>query len=155
MNIGELKAGSKPKKKRVGRGPGSGLGKTSGRGHKGYGQRSGSTKRPWFEGGQMPLQRRIPKRGFHPLNRKVFQLVKISSLERYDAGSTVTPETMKESGLVKKADQPIKILGDGELTKQLTVQADKFTKSAKEKISHAGGDAQIRSQSATAITRDV
>jgi len=94
----------------------------------------------------MPLQRRIPKRGFHSLNRKEFQLVNVSSLERFDGGSTVTPEILKESGLVKKADQPIKILGNGELSKSITVQADKFSKSAVEKITNAGGQIQTRVQ---------
>jgi len=148
MNIGELKRGPKKVKKRVGRGPGSGNGKTSGRGHKGYHSRSGSKRRPWFEGGQMPLQRRLPKRGFTPYTRNLFQLVNISLLERFDDGATVTAKELKEAGLIRKISEPVKILGDGELTKKLTIKVDKFTKTAEEKITKAGGTATVAVYSA-------
>lgn len=144
MHIGELNAPPKKKKKRVGRGPGSGSGKTSGRGQKGYGSRSGNKKRPWFEGGQMPLQRRVPKRGFFSRNRTSYQLVKIAVLDTFEEGATVNPDTLKEKGLIKKTDSPVKILGDGTLSRKLTVYADAFSKSAQEKITGAGGQALTR-----------
>ena len=141
MQIGELNVPRKKRRKRVGRGPGSGHGKTAARGHKGQGQRSGFKKRPWFEGGQMPLQRRVPKRGFKSLNKKIYQLVNIVSLERFEDGQTVDVPVLKQCGLIKNDKDPVKILGDGELTKKLSVRADAFSKSAQEKIAKAGGDA--------------
>ncbi|MEA1881384.1 MAG: 50S ribosomal protein L15 [Candidatus Marinimicrobia bacterium] len=141
MKLGELRPseGATHSKKRVGRGRGSGLGKNAGRGEKGYHSRSGSKHRPWFEGGQMPLHRRLPKRGFSNfLFKKEFQLVNISDLEKLNVNK-VDANVLKESGLVKYALRPIKILGDGALTKKLTVSASAFSASAKEKIEKADG----------------
>ena len=141
MKLGELKPtdGATHSKKRVGRGHGSGLGRNAGRGEKGYHSRSGSKRRAWFEGGQMPLHRRVPKRGFsNYLFKKEFQLVNVSDLENLDV-DTVDATVLKSNGLVRYAMRPIKILGDGELTKKLTVSADAFSASAKEKIEKAGG----------------
>jgi len=144
MHIGELIAPPRKNRKRVGRGPGSGNGKTSGRGMNGQKARSGNKYRPWFEGGQMPLQRRIPKRGFKSLNKKVFQLVNVSSLDKFEDGQTVDPAALAQKGLIKKSDRPVKILGFGELSKRLVVHADAFSGSAKEKIAQAGGEANRR-----------
>ncbi|RJP24516.1 MAG: 50S ribosomal protein L15 [Candidatus Omnitrophota bacterium] len=152
MHIGELKTIPKRKRKRVGRGPGSGHGKTSSRGHKGQGARSGFKRRAWFEGGQMPLQRRIPKRGFKSLNKKTYQLVNLLSLQRFDDGDTVDPEKLKTVGLIKHAGRPVKILGSGELTKRLSVQADAFSNSAREKIAQLGGEISLRIVSSTVST---
>ncbi len=131
--------GSHKKRKRVGRGKGSGHGKTSGRGHKGQGARAGAGVRPGFEGGQMPLQRRIPKRGFHNPFRKNYALVNVGQLEVFDAGSEISPELMHGRGLVRKKDKAVKILGDGTLSKPLTVRAHGFSSKAKEKIESVGG----------------
>jgi large subunit ribosomal protein L15 len=128
---------------RKGRGPGSGLGKTAGRGHKGQKARSGGGVRPGFEGGQMPLARRLPKRGFTNIFAKTYSLVNLKDLEAFEDGTVVTPELLKNSGLVKKVNDGIKVLGDGELTKKLTVQAHKFSKSAQEKIEALGGKAEV------------
>ncbi|MDP8244051.1 MAG: 50S ribosomal protein L15 [Candidatus Hinthialibacter antarcticus] len=144
MFIGELQTPPRKKRKRVGRGPGSGSGKTAGRGENGQKSRSGYKSRPWFEGGQMPLQRRVPKRGFFSRNKKHFQLVKIEGLAKFSDGQTVNAEALKEAGLIKKTDRLIKILGDGDLKAKLIVQADAFTKSAMEKIAQAGGEAVVR-----------
>ena len=142
MLINELKpnAGASREKKRKGRGPGSGNGKTAGYGHKGQLARSGH-KGAYFEGGQMPLVRRIPKRGFTNIFRTEYTGVNVSELNRFRAGSTVTVESLRESGLVGDK-KPVKILGNGELTKKLTVEANKFSASAKEKIENAGGTAK-------------
>jgi len=143
MKLDELKPakGSTRNTKRLGRGPGSGTGKTSGRGHKGAGQRSGSKSRAWFEGGQMPLLRRLPKRGFsNHLFRKEFQIVNLSSLELLKL-KKVDPSKMVEKGIVKSAFKPIKILGNGDLTKAIEVSASAFSKTAIEKIEKAGGKA--------------
>ncbi|HEY5611363.1 MAG TPA: 50S ribosomal protein L15 [Thermoanaerobaculia bacterium] len=145
MDLSNLKPkkGSRHAKKRVGRGPGSGHGKTSGRGEKGQKSRSGFSRMLGFEGGQMPLHRRIPKRGFTNIFKTEYAVVNLSDLEdRFDAGTTVNPEALREAGLVKGAKKKIKVLGNGELKKKLTVQADKFSKSAKEKIEAAGGVCQ-------------
>lgn len=128
--------GSKKERKRVGRGPGSGYGKTSGRGHKGQKSRSGYSQRPGFEGGQMPLIRRVPKRGFNNVFRTTYAVVNVHQLDEFD--DEVTPETLVERGLVGSGKK-VKILGDGELTKSLTVVAHKFSRSAREKIEAAGG----------------
>lgn len=128
---------------RKGRGSGSGLGKTAGRGHKGQKARSGGGVRPGFEGGQMPLARRLPKRGFTNIFAKVYTLVNLRDLEIFEEGTVVTPELLKQAGLVKKFNDGIKVLGDGELTKKLTVQAHKFSKSAQEKIEALGGKAEV------------
>jgi len=145
MDLSNLKPaiGSTHNSKRIGRGPGSGLGKTSGKGHKGQKARSGGSIKPGFEGGQMPLQRRIPKRGFLNQNKKVYVLVKVQDLEAFDAGSVIDVEALGKAGLVKKLADGIKVLGDGELTKALTVRAHKFSKSAVEKIEKAGGKAEV------------
>lgn len=132
-------------RKRVGRGHGSGYGKTSGRGHNGQNSRSGGGVRPGFEGGQMPLFRRLPKKGFKNRFRLVYGTVNVRDLNRFDEDTVVTPELLFESGLVKKIDAKdgIKILGDGDLEKKLTVKAHKFTKSAEEKINSLGGKAEV------------
>lgn len=141
MKLGELKPsnGATSSKKRVGRGHGSGLGRNAGRGDKGYHSRSGSKHRPWFEGGQMPLHRRLPKRGFsNYLFKKEFQVVNIADLESLNEG-LVDANVLKDNGLVKHAMRPIKILGSGKLNKKLDVIANAFSNSAKEKITKAGG----------------
>ncbi len=136
--------GSTTAQKRLGRGTGSGLGKTSGKGHKGAKARSGGGKRPGFEGGQMPLYRRIPKRGFNNIFGTEFAEVNVESLEeKFNDGDTVTVEKLLEAGIIKKTLDGVKILGNGDLTKKLTVQAQKFTAGAKEKIEAAGGKAEV------------
>ncbi len=132
--------GSTHKKKRVGRGPGSGLGKTAGRGHKGQKSRSGYSSKIGFEGGQMPLQRRLPKRGFTNIFKKKWLEVGLDKLEQnFNAGDEITPEILHKRGLIKKAKHDLVILGSGELSKALKISAHRFTKSAKEKIEQAGG----------------
>lgn len=145
MNLSQLKPGegSKKNRKRVGRGPGSGHGKTSCRGHKGQNCRSGGGVRRGFEGGQMPLQRRLPKRGFYNLFKKEYAIVNISDLEKFEAGSLITPEELVEKGMVKKIADGVKILGNGELHKALTVKAHKFSGSAAERIRSAGGEVEV------------
>ena len=135
--------GSTHSKKRIGRGHGSGTGKTAGKGHKGQNARSGGGVKPGFEGGQMPLQRRLPKRGFTPLTRTVYTLVNLRDLELFEAGSVVDVAALGQAGLIKKIEDGVKILGDGELTKALTVKAHKFSKSAAAKIEAAGGKAEV------------
>ncbi len=145
MDLSNLKPapGSTKNRKRIGRGPGSGTGKTSGKGHKGQNARSGGGVKPGFEGGQMPLQRRIPKRGFVSRNKKVYNLVNLRDLEAFEAGTVVGLEEYGKAGLVTGIKDGIKILADGELTKSLTVQAHKFSKSAAEKIEAAGGKVEV------------
>ncbi|HHT64612.1 MAG: 50S ribosomal protein L15 [Caldicoprobacterales bacterium] len=145
MKLHDLKPaeGSVKTPLRKGRGTGSGLGKTAGRGHKGQKARSGGGVRPGFEGGQMPLSRRLPKRGFTNIFAKVYSLVNVSDLEVFEDGTVVTPELLKNTGLVRKLNDGIKVLGDGNLTKKLTVQAHKFSQSAKEKIEASGGKAEV------------
>ncbi|PYS88256.1 MAG: 50S ribosomal protein L15 [Acidobacteria bacterium] len=134
--------GSTHKKKRLGRGPGSGLGKTSGKGHKGQKSRSGYSSRPGFEGGQMPLQRRLPKRGFTNIFKKQWIEISLAKIEEnFKAGDDITPEILHERGLIKKAKHDLVILGTGEVTKSLNISAHRFTKTAKEKIEKAGGSA--------------
>lgn len=135
--------GTQKSKKRVGRGPGSGLGTTAGRGMNGQNSRSGGGVRPGFEGGQMPLFRRLPKRGFNNIFKKEWIIVNVSDLNRFDNGTEVTPEVLLESGLIKKTGYGVKILGDGALEKKLTVKAQKFTQSALDKIQAAGGSAEV------------
>ncbi len=136
--------GSTHKKKRRGRGPGSGNGKTGGRGHKGQKSRSGYSRRAGFEGGQMPLQRRLPKRGFTNIFKKDWIEVRLSTLEtNFDDGDEVTQEILRERGLIKKAKHDLVILGNGEVTKKLNISAHRFTKSAKDKIEGAGGTATL------------
>ena len=135
--------GSRKSRKRLGRGPVSGLGKTSGRGHKGRGARSGGNTHPSFEGGQMPLQRRLPKRGFHNPFRRTFSIVNLSRLEAaFDGGAVVDAAALIAHGLVR-AGRPIKVLGQGELSKALTVKAHAFSESAKARIAAAGGSAEV------------
>ncbi|MFN3599431.1 MAG: 50S ribosomal protein L15 [Aquificaceae bacterium] len=142
MKLHELapKEGATKERKRVGRGIGSGLGKTCGKGHKGQKTRSGDRNLPsWFEGGQTPLHKRVPKRGFRPLEKVEYSVVNLRTLEGYfQAGEEVTPEVLLQKGLVKKG-MPVKVLGDGELTKPLRVKAHAFSNSAKEKITAVGG----------------
>ena len=136
--------GSRRDRKKVGRGPGSGTGKTSGRGHKGQGARSGGQERRGFEGGQMPLQRRIPKRGFTNLNRVVYQVVNVRDLSRIDAGE-VTPEVLREHGLIRTLSQPVKVLGMGEVDGRYQVSAHRFSGTARDKIESAGGTVTVLS----------
>jgi large subunit ribosomal protein L15 len=138
--------GSTRRRKRVGRGQGSGHGKTATRGHKGAGSRSGTTDRPWFEGGQMPLARRVPKRGFHSPFRTTYQVVNLVVLEKLAAAGriqdgVVTPESLVKLGVVKKSGGPVKVLGTGELKAKLAVSVHAFSTSAAEKIAKAGGTA--------------
>ena len=147
MKLHELQpaAGSVKDVKRIGRGHGSGQGKTAGKGHKGQKARSGGSIRPGFEGGQMPLQRRIPKRGFNnKLFAKEFATVNVSELEkRFESGAVVDADALIESGAIKNVKDGVKILGNGELSKKITVKAVKFTAAAKEKIEKAGGSAEV------------
>lgn len=145
MQLHELRPspGNKRNRRRVGRGIGSGLGKTSGRGHKGQGARSGGGKGPGFEGGQTPLQRRLPKRGFKNPFRKEYAEVNVRDLNRFAAKTVITPKLLIESGLVKDMKDGVKILGMGDLDRVLTVQAHKFTGGAREKIEAAGGKVEV------------
>ena len=137
-------AGSTHKKKRVGRGPGSGLGKTAGRGNKGQKSRSGYSGKVGFEGGQMPLQRRLPKRGFTNIFKKQWIEVTLATLEQsFEAGDTITPETMHERGVIAKGKRDIVVLGTGDISKALTVSAHRFTKGARQKIEAAGGTVNV------------
>lgn len=136
--------GAKHSKKRVGRGQGSGNGKTAGRGHKGAKSRSGFTHKRGFEGGQMPLHRRMPKRGFHNPFRVEYSVVNLDTIvEVFDAGSEVTPELLQERGLIGGSRKKVKVLGRGDVTKKLTVRAHKFSGTAEEKIKAAGGTAEV------------
>jgi len=146
MNLSNLRPpkGAKHAKKRVGRGQGSGNGKTAGRGHKGAKSRSGFKHKRGFEGGQMPLHRRVPKRGFHNPFRVEYLVVNLDTLaEVFEAGTSVTPDLLRERGLVRKATGLVKILGRGEITKVLTVHAHKFSESAVKKIAAAGGTTEV------------
>ncbi|AKS37133.1 50S ribosomal protein L15 [Anoxybacillus gonensis] len=145
MKLHELQPapGSRKERNRVGRGIGSGNGKTSGRGHKGQNARSGGGVRIGFEGGQTPLFRRLPKRGFTNIHRKEYAIVNLEVLNRFEDGTEVTPELLLETGVVSKLKAGIKVLGDGELTKKLTVKAHKFSASAKEAIEAAGGTTEV------------
>jgi large subunit ribosomal protein L15 len=149
IDLGTLKPapGSTRKRRRIGRGIGSGLGKTAGRGHKGRGSRAGGNTPPGYEGGQMPLKRRLPKRGFRPLKKwtdlkRQIEEVNLKRLAIFPDGATVDPAAMAERGLVKKG-RVVKVLGDGELKQKLTVRAHAFSKSAQEKIAAAGGSAEL------------
>ena len=147
MKLNELKPAknSKRQRKRIGRGEASGWGKTAGRGHKGQKSRSGGSIRATFEGGQMPLVRRLPKRGPRRVahNRIAYYPVNVETLNRFDNGTTVTPETLRDAGIISGKDVRVKILGDGSLDKQLTVQGHGFSKTAIEKIESAGGKAEV------------
>jgi large subunit ribosomal protein L15 len=146
MNVSDLAPapGATKRRKRLGRGPGSGHGKTSGRGHKGRGSRSGGNTPPGYEGGQMPLQRRLPKHGFRNPFRQEFTIVNLGQLEeRFDAGTVVDAEALRAKGLVRGLKRPIKILADGTLTKSLTVKANKFSAAAIQRLQAAGGSAEV------------
>jgi large subunit ribosomal protein L15 len=145
VNLSNLKPprGSRHRKVRVGRGIGSKLGRTAGKGNKGQKSRKGYSRRPGFEGGQMPLRRRIPKRGFHNPTRFEYAVVNVEMLNGFAAGETVTPELLRATGLIRELRASIKVLGDGDLKTSLTVRAHKFSKSAEEKITQAGGKVEI------------
>jgi len=146
MDLSNLKPAERSKKnrKRVGRGPGSGTGTQAGRGHKGAKSRSGFKFKRGFEGGQMPLHRRLPKRGFHNEFRTEYAVVNLDTLaERFDSGTVVTPELLRERGIVRSSRQPIKVLARGDIDKQLTVKAHKFSGKASEKIAAAGGATEV------------
>ena len=145
MNLHELSPapGSTQVAKRKGRGPGSGNGKTAGRGHKGQWARSGGGVRIGFEGGQMPLSRRLPKRGFNNIFAKTLESVNVSALEKFEDGAVVTAQDLLDMGILSKCQYGVKILGNGNITKKLTVQASAFSASAKEKIEAAGGKAEV------------
>lgn len=145
MDLSNLKPaiGSTKTRKRIGRGHGSGTGKTSGKGHKGQKARAGGSVKAGFEGGQMPLHRRLPKRGFTPLTKTVYATVNLRDLELFEAGSVVDVDALGNAGLIKKVGDGVKVLGDGDLTRALTVRAHKFSKTAAEKIEAAGGKAEV------------
>ena len=145
MKLHDLKpaVGATTAPKRLGRGTGSGLGKTSGKGHKGAKARSGGGKRPGFEGGQMPLTMRLPKRGFTNIFRKEYVAINVDRLEIFEDGMVVSPVELIQYGVIKNVEDGVKILGNGEITKKLTVQANKFSESAKQKIEAAGGKAEV------------
>jgi large subunit ribosomal protein L15 len=146
MSLSKLKppAGATAKRKRVGRGQGSGLGKTAGRGHKGAQSRSGYTQKRGFEGGQMPLHRRIPKRGFHNPFRREYAVVNLDAIAKaFEKDTVVTPELLREHGLLRGKMAPVKVLGRGDIAHALTVQAHKFSESATQKIAAAGGTADV------------
>jgi large subunit ribosomal protein L15 len=144
MDLNSLKPaiGSTKNRKRIGRGTGSGHGKTATKGHKGQKARSGGNVEPGFEGGQMPMQRRLPKRGFNPLSRKEYSLVNLSRLEVFDSGESVDVEAMLNRGLIAKVRDGVKVLADGESTKALKIKAHKFSAAARSKIEAAGGTAE-------------
>ncbi len=142
LNNLKPKKGSRKTRKRVGRGPGSGNGKTAGRGEKGQKSRSGFSRMIGFEGGQMPLHRRLPKRGFTNIFKVEFDILNLSDLERFEAGSTVDSAALRHAGVIKGRRKKLKVLGNGNISKKLTVHADKFSKSAREKIEAAGGTCQ-------------
>jgi len=142
LNNLKPKKGSRKTRKRVGRGPGSGNGKTAGRGEKGQKSRSGFSRMIGFEGGQMPLHRRLPKRGFTNIFRQEFDILNLSDLERFEAGSTVDGAALRHAGMIKGRQKKLKVLGNGNISKKLTVHADKFSKTAREKIEAAGGSCQ-------------
>ncbi|MGB9595658.1 MAG: 50S ribosomal protein L15 [Candidatus Poribacteria bacterium] len=145
MRLNELKApiGSNHRRKRVGRGEGSGHGKTSGKGSKGQLARSGGSVRPWFEGGQMPLQRRLPVRGFTNIASKEYAIINLDDLNKFPDNTVVTPKLLKSTGIIKKTKDGVKVLGDGELKSSLIVKAHSFSKSAEAKIREAGGRAEV------------
>ncbi|MGI6413632.1 MAG: 50S ribosomal protein L15 [Syntrophomonadaceae bacterium] len=145
MKLEELKAppGANKRPKRVGRGPGSGHGKTSTRGHKGQKARSGGGVRPGFEGGQMPLQRRIPKRGFNNIFKKEYAIVNVGDLNGFEDGTSITPELLREAGIIKSLKDGVKILGNGELEKRLKLKVHKISKQAEAKVTARGGEVEV------------
>ena len=150
MKLNDLKNTTpRPNRKRVGRGDGSGHGRTAGRGEKGAGARTGHSKRPYFEGGQIPLIRRLPKRGFKNPNHTEYEVVNLGVLDaNFEADATVDRETLLKNGIIGKTEQPLKILANGDLTKKLNVKADKFSKSAREKIESLGGTCVLTGEDA-------
>ena len=145
MKLHELKppAGARKRRKIVGRGPGSGHGQTAGKGEKGQKARAGGGSHPWFEGGQLPLHRRVPKRGFTNIFRKRYAIVNVGDLNRFESGTVVTPGALQTAGLIRQAGVGVKVLADGELTRPLTVSAQKFSRAAAEKIRAAGGSVEV------------
>ncbi len=145
VKIHELKPskGARSERKRVGRGPGSGHGQTSGRGDKGQKARAGGYVQPWFEGGQLPLHRRVPKRGFTNIFRKEYTIINLKDLSRFEAGASLAPGFFWEQGMIKHRDDLVKILGEGEISEPLTISAHKFSRSAIQKIETAGGRAEV------------
>ena len=145
MKLNELSPapGSVQERKRIGRGHGSGQGKTAGKGHKGQKARAGRGMRPGFEGGQMPLQRRLPKRGFNNIFATKYVTIKVSDLEKFEAGATVDAQALLDAGIISKTLDGVKVLGNGELTKAVNVKVAAYTASAKEKIEKAGGKAEV------------
>lgn len=145
MKLHDLKppAGARQRRKRVGRGTGSGHGKTSGKGEKGQKARSGAHIHPWFEGGQLPLHRRVPKRGFTNRFRQAYAIVNLKDLERFESGAKVTPGLLREMGMVKDLQAGLKVLGTGALSKPLSISAHKFSRQAAEKIIGAGGTVEV------------
>ena len=145
MKLGELTPpqGARKKRKRIGCGPGSGHGKTACRGHKGQNARSGSKTHPWFEGGQMPLQRRVPKRGFHNLFKTLYEVVNVRDLTRFEKDAEVDPKHFREAGLVKTRHAKIKLLGMGEIDRPLKISVHACTKSARRRVEKAGGKIRI------------
>lgn len=131
--------GARRNKKRIGRGPGSGFGKTAGRGHKGALSRSGYSSKPGFEGGQMPLHRRLPKRGFTNIFKKEYRIVSLNDLDTFDAGTVIDRQALLDAGIIKDKDELVKVLANGEINKAVTVDLDKMSKTASEKITAAGG----------------
>ncbi len=144
MELHDMNLGLKKRRKRVGRGEGSGMGKTCTRGHKGQSSRTGSTSRPYFEGGQIPLFRRLPKRGFKSRNRKEYHLINVRTLEEiFEANAVIDVHILKEKGLLPKSELPLKVLADGDISKSVTIKADKFSAKAKSKIEAAGGTCEL------------
>jgi large subunit ribosomal protein L15 len=139
--------GARRRRKRIGRGPGSGHGKTAGRGHKGKGARSGGNVAPGYEGGQMPLQRRLPKRGFRPIARRRYAIVKVGQLERFEGGTVVDGAVLVAAGLVR-AGRPVKLLADGELSKALAVRVDRASEAARARVTAAGGSVETPAEAA-------
>ena len=144
MELHDMNLGLKKRRKRVGRGEGSGMGKTCTRGHKGQSSRTGATSRPYFEGGQIPLCRRLPKRGFKSRNRKEYHLINVRTLEDlFEANAVIDVTILKDKGLLPKSELPLKVLADGDISKSLTIKADKFSAKAKSKIEAAGGTCEL------------
>jgi large subunit ribosomal protein L15 len=152
-NLHPAKGARRPRK-RIGRGPGSGTGKTAGRGHKGKGARAGGNTPPGYEGGQMPLQRRLPKRGFHNPRRRRYAIVKVGQLERFEDGAVVDAQTLTAAGLTR-AGLPVKLLADGSLSRKLTVKVDKASKGARQRIEAAGGSVEAVKEHADTAGADI
>jgi len=140
LNTLSPEKGARRNKKRIGRGPGSGFGKTAGRGHKGARSRSGYTSKPGFEGGQMPLHRRLPKRGFTNIFKKEYKIVSLNTLDQFEQGTTVDRQALLEAGFIAATDERIKVLANGEISKGMTIDLDKVSQGAREKIIAAGGE---------------